>query len=200
VGGDKDLKLQIERLYDICPNIYYMDFLIDGKLSVISQFLLRHGHKARPYYTQIIDLTKTNEELHADLRKSYRSLVNKTGGIKVGRIRDYKRLHEKEKGKVRSDKTWSIQEKIEPLVCTQNNRGSMFYENKIGAYYFSATGENNHATVWWSICLLKNRGYKFVEMGEQVFSGDKKQCDISLYKRGFGGTTVTRLLIEKDKI
>lgn len=198
-GDDKTLKLQIERLYDICPNIYYQDFLIDGKLSVISQFLLRQGYKATPYYTQIIDLTKTVEELHKNLRKSYKSLVNKTNGLQtVLDMKKFREIHEKEKGKTRSDVTWEIQEKMNPLCCVQGLTGSIFYRNGDGAYYASAAGDNNHATIWWSIGLLQRNGYKFVEMGEQVFNGARKLVNISKFKRGFGGKTMTRLNFEKE--
>ena len=199
VGGDKDLKLHIERLYDICPNIYYMDFLIDGKLSVISQILLRHGHKARPYYTQIIDLTKSEEELHADLRKSYKSLVNKLDNLYVMAVAQYKGYCEVIKGKTRSDETWKIQEKIHPICCVREDSGCMFYKYKDGAYYFNGYGSGSHSCVWWAIIKeLKRTGCKYVEMGEQVFSGDPKLVNISKFKRGFGGTCQTRLILEKE--
>ncbi|KKN40730.1 hypothetical protein LCGC14_0730380 [marine sediment metagenome] len=196
-GGDKALKLHIERLYDICPHITYLDFLIDGRLSVISQFLLRHGHTARPYYTQIIDLTRSVEDLHCGLRKSYKSLVNKTDVWNIVKVPEYRQMCETIKGPRRSDRTWEIQHRMKPLCLTDGKAGAMFYCNKPAAYYASAAGENNHTAIYMAMGLLKNSGYKFLEMGEQIFAGDLKLVNISKYKRGFGGQTITRLILEK---
>jgi hypothetical protein len=195
VGDDNSLKFHIERLYDICPNIYYMDFLINGKLSVISQFLLRHGHKARPYYTQIIDLTKDN--MHSALRKSYKSLVNKTNGLVPATVKEYQEIHFQTKGQTRPFASWVLQQKMLPVCMIQGRTGAMFHYYKGGAYYWSAAGDNNHAVVWACIQRLKGRGCKYVEMGEQVFSGNPKLVNISKFKRGFGGETKTRLILEK---
>ncbi|MCJ7482675.1 MAG: hypothetical protein MUO31_06890 [Thermodesulfovibrionales bacterium] len=202
VGDDKDLKLHIERLYDICPNIYYMDFLIDGRLSVISQFLLERGHKARPYFTQIIDLTKTEEELHADLRKSYKSLVNKGfGGIDTA-LGVLRKLHKD----TRSNETWHIQSKIigmqQAFISDDEGKSAcLIYHNRYTAYYFSGVSEdgvNSHPCLWMAILQAKALGCKTFEMGEQVFDGDPKLVNISKFKRGFGGKTVTRIILEKD--
>ena len=195
VGSDKFQKLHIERLFDTCRNFYYMDFLIDGKLSVISQFLLRHGHKARPYYTQIIDLSKP---MHEGLRKSYRSLVNKTTGIVPDTIEGYKEVHRFNKGITRPTRTWEIQKRMAIICNTRSNAGAMFYYNNFGGYYFSSAGENNHAIVYSLLRRLQERGCVYAEMGEQVFSGDPKLVNISKFKRGFGGRTTTRLILEKD--
>lgn len=198
VGDDKSLKLHIERLYDICPNIYYMDFLIDGKLSVISQFLLRHGHRARPYYTQIIDLTKTEEELHAGLRKSYKSLVNKqdayipksqTGYYFSAFKAIHKHLHENKT--IRPERTWEIQEgMIEQkqaflVMLDQDNEnneiaGALFYCNKYTCYYAcsaSFEGVNTHSVLWQAILFAKRLGCKIIELGEQVFRAGQIMMD-----------------------
>lgn len=210
VGDEKSLKLHIERLYDICRNIYYIDFLIDGKLSVISQFLLRQGYKARPYYTQIIDLNKSIEELHADLRKSYKSLVNQQRyDLIPGSIDDYRELHQAIKGNTRNDESWRIQDKMimtGQAFCMLDNlpdtkAGTIFYINEYCAYYASAASKpdaNSHAVIWESIRTCKAMGCRFVEMGEQIFYGDEKLVNISKFKRGFGKGTYTRLMLEKE--
>ena len=188
-----------------------MDFLIDGQLSVISQFLLRHGHKARPYFTQIIGLTKSEKELHSGLRKSYKSLVNKTNGISVNNMAEFRVLHEKEKGRKRPDKTWELQIRMPHMVCVQYSKetsGALFYHNEDCAYYASAAGSDNHACLWYLIKWARSYGLSFVELGEQVFGvgqqmmdsrklAMKKDVDISLFKRGFGKGTQARLILEK---
>ena len=69
IGTDKGLKVQFKRLYNISPDILYLDFLSEGRLSGASKFLLKRGLSGRPYYTQIVDLTKTEKELHGRFEK-----------------------------------------------------------------------------------------------------------------------------------
>lgn len=203
VGDDKLQRLQIERLYDICPNIYYMDFLIDGKLSVISQFLLRHGHKARPYYTQIIDTSKEPHILHREMRKSCKTLVNRDQNIEYGDINDYRLLHNRTTAD-RCETSWNIQQEMiinSEAVCMVDgqNAAIIIYHNEYSAYYTggkSTTGFNTHALLWQAI--IRNKG-KIFEMGEQVFSGDEKLINISNFKCGFGGVTQTRLILEREQ-
>ena len=204
VGDERLQKLQIERLYDICRNIYYMDFLIDGRLSVISQFLLRHGHKARPYYTQIIDTSKEHHILHSEIRKSYKSLVNKCGNVGYGDITDYKVLHSLTTKPRYSSKSFVIQQRMleaEEAVCMLdgNNAAVIIYKNQYSAYYAggkSVPGFNTHALVWQAI--IRNKG-KIFELGAQLFSGDEKLVNISKFKRGMGGTTQVRLILEREQ-
>jgi len=211
VGDERLQKLHIERLYDICRNIYYMDFLIDGKLSVVSQFLLRHGHKARPYYTQIIDLTKSKEELHADLRKSYKQLVKNydyphvliLGLDGIDRMKNARR---KEEDKHRSDESWEILCKMvkkDNAYITVAFSGGVYTltcHNFKAAYYFSGfSTTNSHSAMWTAIMEAKYIGCKSFEMGEINFSGDSKLVNISRFKKGFGGVTQVRLILEKEQ-
>jgi len=217
VGDDKLLKSHIERLYDVCKDIKYMDFCIDGELSVISQFLLRQGYKATPYSTQVIDLTKSEPELKADLRKSYKSIVNKNPIISlIGDIEPYRKLHAKMRGETRPPYSWFMQQKmlwnksafcilqskaINPIVVL-TQVGGLFYYNEHCCYYASGCsleGENSHKVIWEAILHAKGLGCKEFEMGEQVFSGDKKLVNISKFKRGFGGETKTRMILERKK-
>ena len=215
VGSDRLLKEQIKRLYDICPNITYMDFLTDS-LSVISKFLLDKGYEAKPYFTQIIDLTKTKEQLHSDLRKSYKSIVNKDVIISImGDIEPYKKLHAEIKGQKRSVDSWFIQQQMiwdKQLFCLLQSKvidpmtawslaGGLFYYNDDCCYYGSgcaSMGVNGHNVIWEAILHAKELGCKTFEIGEQVFGNDKL-ADISKFKRGFGGVCKTRLVLERKK-
>lgn len=203
-GDDKLQKEQIKRLYDICPNIYYQDFLING-LSPASKFLLERGYKATPYYTRIIDLTKSYEELHAGLRKSYKSLCN-SNNIILSTVPVLREIHEQYRGRTRNDASWQVQQQMwdraEATVVTNKQRtaGVMFYERWPTAYYAcSASNAPTHQLIWKVLLELKRANYKSVEMGEQVWSGDSKLIGISKFKRGFGGRTVTRLNLRKEE-
>ena len=222
VGDDKLQKAQIDRLYSICPNIYYMDFLIDGKLSVVSQFLLEKGYKAKPYYTQIIDTSQNPVFLHTEIRESYKSLVNKYKDVGYGNISDYRRIHNLTT-KDRCEESWKIQQKMidtkeADCMVDGENAAILIYHNEYSAYYAggkSVPNFNSHALIWQAI--IRNKG-KMFELGERVFSPlidlpegnyggmdmtkgtviDNKLINISKFKKGFGGTTQTRLILEKE--
>ena len=219
MGEDGLLKEYIERLYGICPNITYMDFLVDGNLSVVSKFLLERGYVAKPYYTQIVDLTRPEEELRANLRKSYKSLVNKTPIISIlDDITPLKNLHRQVRGIRRNDESWFIQQKMiwqkQAFAMIQSRfksmtslapdntiteAGALIYYNDYTSYYgvgCSVEGVGSHALLWSAIMHAKKLGCKTFEMGEQVW-GDNKEAQIAKFKRGFGGQTKVRLILEK---
>lgn len=203
------LKQAFERLYKISPDIYYMDYLEGGWLSAAGKLLLQKGLAAKPYYTQIIDLSKTEAELHTNLRKSYKSLINKDGPYIAVGFDSFRQLHLKAAGrKTRPDKTWDIQQKQltsgEAFIVLNKlgNSGAFFIYNNHTCYYgvgCSVEGANSHAIIWKAILHAKELGCKFFEIGEQIFSGNEKLIGISKFKRGFGGETVTRLITEKKE-
>lgn len=193
------LKLHIERLWDESQDIVYEDYLIDGHLSVVSQFLLRHGYVATPHYTQVIDLRQSEEELHAGLRKSYPSLVNKTDDVEQTDVWGVFETRLRQGGNARSRNSWAIQARM-PTVCyrrTPHRAAVMFYYGPSWAYYASACGDDTHPLIWQSLLELKRRGVSFCEMGTQQFAGDAKLVGIAKYKRGFGGATQVRLILRR---
>ncbi len=203
IGTDRALKTQIRRLYDVSQDIYCMDFLENNRLSAVSRFLLQYGLAAMPYFTQIIDLRKSERGLHASIRKSYKSLCNKDDvGISVIPIlkENHLELHGRQ---TRSDKTWELQDNMvnegEAFVLSnkQNTAAALFYHNKYSAYYAcSATrGGTAHSLIWEAIKRLKKKGCQSFEIGEQVLFGDEKLVNISKFKSGYGGCTKTRLII-----
>jgi hypothetical protein len=209
VGDEKALKLQIVRLWEISRQIRYMDFLEGGKLSIVSQFLLRQGYVARPYFTQIIDI-RDIAEARKGIRKSYKSLCNKEGRYiptpeiihRWGIWTEFKSFHRRCHGCERPDSTWDIQSRMidagEAILCVNEwNAGVMFYVRPPSAYYAcAAIGAGAHKLIWAGIEYLSKNGVTHLEMGEQVFHGDKKLVNISKFKRGFSGTTQARLILE----
>ena len=131
-----------------------------------------------------------------------------TGMKRLIQIGEYKFLHEQVKGKKRDEKTWDIQAKMKLSIRRQGDCAVMFYGNDEGiAYYASALGDNVHALIWLVIENYYNFCFKYVELGEQVFYpgqemlngkfATEKNVNISAFKKGFGGKTVTRLILEK---
>ena len=131
-------------------------------------------------------------------------------------------LHNHVKGLTRSQESWVVQgrmiDKGQAFVVYDEEAGkvyggALFYINSAGTgYYASGTtmkGHPGHAMIWNA--LTQTPGLKRMELGEQVFGigqqllkgpgekqfATKKDVGISLYKRGFSGRTVTRLILEK---
>lgn len=208
MGTDKALKTHIERLYDISPNIVYMDFLENTKPSVVSRFLMQQGLIAEPYFTQIINLRKTVEELHVDIRKSYKSICN-SKEIDFSVVEVLKEVHFEMHGKsTRNKQTWRWQDKMVSagkafvLADKDETCAALFYHNEHSAYYAvsaSREGGRTHPIIWKAIQILKERGCKSLELGEQNFFGHEKNVNISRFKSGFGGACYTRLLIKPNQ-
>ena len=211
-GSDSFQKEQIKRLYNICCNICYQDYLIDGNLSVISKYLLAKGYEVKPYYTQIIDLTKSVEELHSDLRKSYKSLINKHRVYNCS-VKPLKTLHLELKGNTRPDSTWDIQEQMiiaKQAFCLASgaitqltmipDAAILVYYNEHCAYYASASAKiDSHHLIWAAILKAKELGIKSFEIGQQIYDGTEKEKGISNFKTGWGGQTKMRLDLRKNK-
>ena len=207
VFGDK--KKAAKSLYEISDDIWYRAYEID-EIADFAKFLLEKGYEATPYFTQVIDLSKTEAELHADVRKSYKSLINKKAAVVTfvpSAFRLFENMHYKAaEGKTRPDKTWDIQwQQIvaeEAFLVMDREAGGFFIYNNHTCYYgvgASLEGANSHALIWEAILYAKELGCKYFEMGEQVFSGDEKLVNISKFKRGFGGQTLTRIDLRKKE-
>jgi len=207
IGTDKALKAQIERLYDISQDIWYIDFLENSRLSAVSRFLMQRGLAAVPYFSQIINLTKPETELHAAIRKSYKSICNSTlvDYSVVDVLRDiHIEMHERE---TRNAETWKLQAKMisggQAFVLSDKKETSaaLFYYNKYSAYYAvsASRGGQTHPLIWEAIKILKARGCRVLDLGEQVFWGNQKLINISRFKSGFGGSCKTKLILRTNE-
>ena len=199
-GPDQWQEAEIGRLWECSQDIVYQDYLLDGRLSPISRFLLARGYKAEPYFTQVIDLRRTEEQLRREVRKSYRSLINKQEEVRFCAVSVFQGIHEKVKGKTRAQETWEIQMKMNTVCACRNDMtaGCMFYYGPQWSYYASAAGDNSHACIWSCLMELKKWGVQFAEMGEQTWNQtDPKLVNISHHKAGYGGQTQVRLNVSK---
>lgn len=223
-GDTKPLLPAFRKLYAANPNIWYMDWLKGGTLDEISRFLLKQDLVPKPYYTQIVDLTQSVDELHRQMRKSYKNLANKEawaittiaqlwwlwepGAPKPTEmntiIESFRQLHRKIAGReTRNKLTWYLQSKMilsrEAFIVTNSDKTAMglFIYDSDTCYYGVAASEptvTSHAIIWEAIKWAKQLGCKELDMGEQIFRGDEKLVNISKFKRGFGGKTKLRLI------
>lgn len=203
-GDTKKLISQFKKLYHTSKGIWYMDYLEDG-ISEISKFLLLEGHKAKPFYTQVIDLRKNIDELHADMRKSYQNLANKYDAVISNKIERLKELHLEVVGKsTRNDKTWEIQQEMvnsgEAFIVHEPDwqAAGLFICGHNTCYYgVGKSKEVSHPVIWKAIQHAKGMGFVEFEMGQQMFN-ESKEASISYFKRGFGGVTKVRLEFENS--
>ena len=158
---------------------------------------------------EYIDLTEDPAELKKRLRKSYKSLVNKTDDVVVvsasadlGRVvSDCKRLHFLvAERKTRSDSSWAAmvravenQEAVLVVKYVGDRLGGycFFFNNKVNAYYASSVMEARkgaHPLIWQGILALKDRGVErlFMNATEVGEHKSEKELSIANFKRGFG--------------
>ena len=160
----------------------------------------------------VIDLAQPFHILKQNLRKSYKSLVNKRSGIVFSpTVRNLQELHLKVAGrKTRSDETWDIQQEMidagEGFVIELLGQdgtlisAAFFQKNKWCCYYSVAASlpnVNSHPIIWAAIEYCKVEGLVRFDLGEKL-EGTEKEKNISKFKSGFGASLEKRL-IEKEK-
>lgn len=169
--------------------------------------------------SRIVDLTRDQTKLWADLRSSYHSLIHRAeerldfhGGYQEPwRFAEYAALHRQLHGG-RSDETYALQAEWlttrDAVVYTawSKRTGSVvgaayFNVYKRGAYYGSAAyGEPDIACalIWHAMKDLKRHGIAKLEMGWQGHATDTKGKGVELFKRGFGGCDQLLVVAEKQ--
>jgi hypothetical protein len=122
-------------------------------------------------------------------------------------MKDYHRLHVQDHGEeTRRQAGWDCWERWIPdhglLVMARIGityiDGAFFIVYKNGAYYASAasiaprTEGTHHAVIWTAIKLLRERGIRFLDMGDVTDRGG-----LSDFKRSFGGEPKPYTLVVK---
>jgi len=203
-----DLLLSIQPIGTI---IRFRDRLDYGRLSPFCRFLLDQGGKATPSFSQVIDLTQTEDVLHRDLTKSYKWAVNwgrKNLAIKVlsknsimqVHIEQFRKLHTESAGReTRTQKSWILQYEMVlagEAFCVLAFLGgelvsaALFPHSKSHCFYgVSASCRDlfdkpiSHGVIWEAILYAKTLGLRYFEMGEQLFPMAPRQ-DISQKELG----------------
>lgn len=199
---DKANKLLREKVRNIVSDfgvdkITYRDFVIKDDLSALGCCLLDMGAKAVPYFTQLIDLRKPENELFKSTRKSYKSLINwgrknlniriiNADSISMDDIENFRQIHIREAGReTRSKKSWEIQFDMilkgkAFLVTAEDDcslvSAAMFINSNKYCYYGVSASDRSmfdkplsHAVIWSAILHAKNLGCCYFEMGEQLY-------------------------------
>jgi len=199
-GDTKKLLKPFRKLYTASEGLWYIDWADEG-LTEISRYLLKHGEKPTIRYEQLIHLGSGT--LHQDLRKSYKSLINKRTPIECD-VEELHTLHLQEAGReTRSQETWDIQQEMvdqKQAFCLRTEKAAalFLYNQEVCYYGVAASQEDSHPIIWSAIQKAKDLGCRWFSMGDQMFTNDKAGS-ISKFKRGFGGRTLPYLEFKKEK-
>lgn len=166
------------------------------------------GWQDRSWETFVVDLWRSEQELWANVRRSYHSLIrraerDKEVGVYATRaaVETAHRVHTQAAGReTRSQATWDRMarwaESGNLLVALVLSEGkalgmAMAVRYKNASYYASgATLEPNlsHALVWRLATTLRYDGLRWFEVGWGVRPGDtEKDRNIAYFKKGMGG-------------
>lgn len=181
------------------------DFLRGGRLSPLSEIVLRNGGTAHPFYTQIVDLNASPEAISRTLRDNINRVIRKRqddltvkcvrGADASGRHRDViQDLHTRMRGRVvRPARYWDA-----VLRCVQQDRGFFIFglkgdEYVAGAYfpqsetycYYAAAAHDpaykeggiSHMLLWRAILAAKDRGCRYFEVGDRAYAGTHPWVD-----------------------
>lgn len=186
-------------------------------------YLTDFGYIDESSVCHLIDTSRDIKELWADVRKSYKHLINRADKNYVyetisaqnydfDRCEDYRKLHFKASGRqTRSLESFYLMYKmIEDnqafLIIAKGKDGStaaaqLFYYSKDYSLYASsainpdlpADSGAGHLAIWQGIVTAKRLGLRFLDMGQLRISSNisEKEKNIALFKKGFGGNTVT---------
>lgn len=160
--------------------------------------LIRHGFVDLTYLTQVVDLTKTLDDLWSDVRKGHKSDIKRgsqacevkfwdSHTLTSEKFHQYQLLHAKNMGAVTRTQltfdymySWVMNEYavlVEAEYQDQAIGFSLMTLFGAGAYYGSSCKDPDipdipasHVIQWDTILWLKDHGYKWYEVGLQQFS------------------------------
>ena len=155
-----------------------------------------------------VDLSQDLAEIKRQLRKSYRSLVNKQEGVSVVDsavvstiINDCRDVHRAVAGRqTRSEMSWRLMAKAveqdEAIIVTSEKEKKIMgychiFHNSTNAYYSSSAILNRqgmHPLLWKAIEQCKEKGLRRLYMDIEISgkSLSEKESNIAVFKRGFG--------------
>ena len=199
-GAHKLVKGELLRLMDSpeCPDlVLYRDLLEQGELSYPSRVLLDLGAQVTPGFTQVIDLSRPDDELHRSMTKAFKWGVNwgvknldltimSSDNISVEHVEAFRLLHLDAAGReTRSRRSWEMQHAM--IVANEAFCGfgwlegqlvtaALFPYSPVHCFYGVSASRRelfdkplSHAVIWTAMLHAKKMGIKCFEMGEQVF-------------------------------
>ena len=186
-------------------------------------YLTDYGYNDESSVCQLIDSSKDIDFLWADIRKSYRPLINRAeknfsyemvsfDNYSFDKCEEYRKLHLKAAGRqTRNIKSFYLmydmvknKQAFISFVREKSNQmvaAHFFYV--FGAYCLYASSAIDpdmpsdcaigHLGMWQGIKAARHMGCRFIDMGQLRLTSNPsdKEMNIALFKKGFGGYTVT---------
>lgn len=179
-------------------SIHYRDFLFNNALSLFGRYLLDRGAGIKPYFTQVIDLTRSETEIKRQVRKSCKNWINwgaknidlrilDNTSIHRDDIEQFRKLHVSASGReTRSQSSWDFQYRMvsdqEAFIILGSMEGELVtaglfpYSRDYCFYGVSASNRQNfdkpisHSTVWNAILHAKQLGCERFELGPHYYA------------------------------
>lgn len=178
-------------------------------------FIISKYKDLRYSFDLYVDLTKDINQIWASIRKSYKSLINKSKNLlefsiekSPEKMKKLKKLHLKISGRVtRSNSTWQIQEKMinddqgiifDIKLFGQTVGMSFFTYDKKIAYYDIGVYERDiskkynisHFMIWNAVNYFKSTGKDKIYLDKYKLTEDPKIIDIVNFKLGFSNLKI----------
>ena len=186
-------------------------------------YLTDFGYSDESSICQMIDTSKDIKELWADVRKSYKHLINRaeknfvyetmsSDNYNFDKCEDYRKLHFMAAGR----QTRSLESFKQMYKMVENGQAFIILAGEkdgrldvahfyyyLGNYCLYASSAINpglpadsgagHLAIWQGIVTVKRMGLRFLDMGQLRIDSNiaEKEKNIALFKKGFGGNTVT---------
>ena len=207
-GAFKRFREALAQRLQTCPPgtvLHYRDALPGNALTPLGRHLLDSGARATPRFFQRIDLAPDLPALRADLRKSYKSLINWGARHLDIRLHDgdtitaadmdhFRALHIRVAGReTRSRESWMAQLRMvhggEAFALSGRLDGELvtfalfILSPRTGYYGVSASVRERfadplgHALLWTAIERARALGCRWFDLGEQLFSYQTSATD-----------------------
>ena len=212
-------------LKKIKGNIYYRDFLNDKDNFFTNYIIKKKIFTTKVFYLGYIDLKNNIEIIKQDLRKSYKSIINKCKNklnfkiiesknidIYESYIEQCREIHYKiAKKRTRSKSSWNLMKEMVLknyanflLAFDEKNKfyGYIFItkQNNYSYYGSSAFLKNNlncnHYLLWIAIDYLKNKNIDYFELGICYDEKVKQKKNYDIMKFKRGFTKKYKLIID----
>lgn len=193
-------------------------------------YLTEYGYVDESSVCQLIDLSKSKDDLWSDVRKSYRPLISRAretysselvaaNNFDLDKCEEYRKLHCKAAGRqTRSVKSFTLMYEMVMngggfIVFVRDKSGAavashFFFCSRDYCLYASSSIDPDqpqssgigHLGLWEGVMSARQLGHTYLDMG-QLRIGDtqsEKEEGIAIFKKGFGGRTVTVFRGKKD--
>ena len=190
--------LEVKKIINSINGVfYYKDFIYNGELSILSQYLLTQGERPIVNFSSFIDLSNSVSEIKRDVRKSYKSLINKgnnelnpevfdSQNITWDKLNEFRLLHIYESGReTMSIECWKgrmkmIQSGAAFLILGRINKSlvtaGFFTINNSHCYYGSSASIRSlfdkpllHSIIWRAIVYAKSKKCLYFEVGSKMY-------------------------------